>query len=139
MRMNFCIGAGTIFFEASGFENSKKYGVYLTYHVWDYSDEDNIIELPQFSKTVYFDADGDIDDVYYWFDYGTPYDVDDSEDTVLRRGHSYVFSFVGGLDLDFDDEAETRYPTSPLKILKSKTGVLSQNIKYFYSTVQFYF
>lgn len=138
----------------ANFDNSKKYGVYLTYHVWDYSDEDNIIELPQFSKTVYFDADGDIDDVYYWFDYGTPYDVDDSEDTVLRRGHSYVFSFVGGLDLDFDDEAETRYPTSPLKILKSKENIISKQnsvlrmyptsstndsltIKYLYSDVDY--
>ena len=104
----------------ANFDNSKKYGKYLKYIVWDYSNPDDIIELTQHSKTVYFNSDGSIEDVFYWFDYGTPYNVDDSEDSVLRRGHSYVFSFVGGLDMDNDDIAETRYPISTDKVLKSK-------------------
>lgn len=110
----------------ANFDNTKKYGRYLKYTVWDYSNPDNIIELPKMAKTVYFNSDGSIDDVFYWFDYGTEYDVDDSDDTVLRRGHSYVFSFVGGLDLDNDDIAEARYPTSADKVLKSKEMVISK-------------
>lgn len=108
----------------ANFDNSKKYGKYLKFSVWDYSDTSNVKELPQHSKTVYFKADGSIDDIYYWFDYGTAYDVDDSGDSVLRRGHAYVFSFVGGLDLDNDDIAETRYPTSTDKVLKSKEALI---------------
>lgn len=110
----------------ANFDNTKKYGKYLKYSVWDYSDRNDIKELTQHSKTVFFKSDGSIDDVFYWFDYGTAYDIDDSEDTVLRRGHSYVFSFVGGLDLDRDDIAETRYPASSDKLLKSKESNISK-------------
>lgn len=112
----------------ANYDNTRKYGKYINYTVWDYCNPAQPIELTQHAKSVEFKADGTIDDVYYWFDYGTASDVDDSQDTVLRRGHVYVFSFVAGLDLDHDDTPETRYPASEDKLLKSKQITISKQM-----------
>ena len=106
---------------SANYDNSRRYGVFLNYYVWDYtSGAANAVEIESQRKTVNFNSDGSIDSVYYWFDYGTEDGVDDTADGKLRRGHSYVFSFVGGLDLNKDGEAETRYPASESIILKSE-------------------
>ena len=104
----------------ANFDNTKHYGVYLNYYVWDYTyGWDNAYEIPEQRQTANFASDGTIEPVYYWFEYGTDNSLDDKNTGKLYRGHSYYFSFTGGLDLNNDGIAETRYPTSADKVLKS--------------------
>ena len=99
------------------FDNTKKYGKYLIIHVWDVTGE--WYEVTAQKKTVNFKADGSLEPVYFWFDYGTPSSIDDSTSAILRRGHAYMFSFTGKLDLNNDGIAETDYPATQSKMLKS--------------------
>ena len=101
------------------FDNSKKYGVYMIVHVWDVTDG-NMTEITAQKKTINFKADGTLDPIYYWFDYGTASDVDDLTSGVLRRGHAYMFSFTCKLDLNNDGMGETDYPATTSKVLKSE-------------------
>ena len=104
----------------ANFDNTKHYGTYLNYFVWDYTyGEDNIVEIENQRQTLTFKPDGSIDSAYYWFENGTPNTSQDN-DGKLYRGHRYVFSFVGGLDLNKDGITDSRYPASEDKVLKSE-------------------
>ncbi len=95
------------------YDNTRRYAKYIDYHVYD-ADTKKKIENADFRYVV--SADGTIDFTEIYFDYGTPYDT---EDTDLRRGHNYYFTYEAYLKLGDGDEL-THYPVEEDVILKSK-------------------
>jgi hypothetical protein len=99
----------------STYDNSKRYLKYINYHVFDAATNK---ELEDYAVKYEVGTDGSVDYVTFWFDYGTEYGT---EDTELRRGHKYYFTYDAALDINHDGTPETRYPSNTNTILKSDT------------------
>ncbi len=94
------------------YDNTRHYAKYIDYSVYD-AKTNRKLDL-DVRYTV--PDNGTIDFVDYYFDYGTPYDV---EDNTLRRGNTYYFTYTAGLKLGTGDTI-TQYPVDDT-VLKSTT------------------
>ena len=97
----------------AGYDNSKRYATSITYQIHD-------AVTGEVVDTLKYDvpADGSIDYVEFYLKDGTPFGTSDKD---FRRGNSYYFTYTAELDLNFDGEPDTVYPTTDDVILRSET------------------
>lgn len=106
----------------AGYDNSKKYAKTITYQLHDaYTDE--VIDTQVDTIT----GDGELHYMTFWLKDGTAYHVDD---TSFCRGNSYYFTYTAQLDLNFDGEAETNYPTGDVVLSSSWISPKKQEPKF---------
>ena len=96
------------------YDNAKRYLKHINYHVFD---ADTGKELKNYLTKYEASDSGEIEYVEFYLKNGTTFKV---EDTELRRGHRYYFTYDAALDLNGDGEIDTRYPAKEDIILKSK-------------------
>lgn len=98
----------------SNYDNSKKYAQYLKYYVYDATTGKKVENA---TKTYNVDTTGEIGNVYFYLGDGTNFST---EDTELRRGNRYYFSYEAYLDMNEDLNVDLKWPTNDV-VLKSTT------------------
>ncbi len=113
------------------YNNESKKAVSVIYHAWGFDTDNGVyVRMPWLDREVPFNSNGTLPVTLYPVDYGTEgtsLDADEN-DTKLRRGNTYQFTFEVKILMDSNTNNYIMYPqdVDPDLTLRSKEIVISK-------------